>query len=80
MFQIQYDRTPLYFRIGGNKMKKVDIVITVIVLSVFIFGLMYFTKDDSVTYRDVKFEIASLAILTTVSLFTYFGIRRNLNH
>ncbi|MEW8971323.1 hypothetical protein [Mesobacillus jeotgali] len=61
-------------------MKKVDIVITVIVLSVFIFGLMYFTKDDSVTYRDVKFEIASLAILTTVSLFTYFGIRRNLNH
>ncbi|ESU31270.1 hypothetical protein G3A_17990 [Bacillus sp. 17376] len=61
-------------------MKKVDIVITVIVLSVFIFGLMYFTKDDSVTYRDVKFEIASLAILTTVSLFTYFGIRRNLEH
>ncbi|MCM3574357.1 hypothetical protein M3172_14270 [Mesobacillus subterraneus] len=61
-------------------MKKVDIIITVIVLSVFIFGLMYFTKDDSVTYRDVKFEIASLAILTTVSLFTYFGIRRNLNH
>ena len=61
-------------------MKKVDIVITVIVLSVFIFGLMYFTKDNSVTYRDVKFEIASLAILTTVSLFTYFGIRRNLNH
>ncbi|MGV2940072.1 hypothetical protein AB5I83_10815 [Mesobacillus sp. LC4] len=61
-------------------MKKVDIVITVLVLSVFIFGLMYFTKDDSVTYRDVKFEIASLAILSTVSLFTYFGIRRNLNH
>jgi hypothetical protein len=61
-------------------MKKLDIVITVIVLSVFIFGLMYFTKDDSVTYRDVKFEIASLAILSTVSLFTYFGIRRNLNH
>lgn len=61
-------------------MKKLDIVITVIVLSVFIFGLMYFTKDDSVTYRDVKFEIASMAILTTVSLFTYFGIRRNLNH
>ncbi|MBT2638173.1 MULTISPECIES: hypothetical protein [unclassified Bacillus (in: firmicutes)] len=61
-------------------MKKVDIVITVIVLSVFIFGLMYFTKDDSVTYRDVKFEIASLSILSTVSLFTYFGIRRNLNH
>ncbi|MBT2643259.1 hypothetical protein J7I80_13550 [Bacillus sp. ISL-41] len=61
-------------------MKKVDIIITVIVLSVFIFGLMYFTKDNSVTYRDVKFEIASLAILTTVSLFTYFGIRRNLNH
>ncbi|WP_102264131.1 hypothetical protein [Mesobacillus jeotgali] len=61
-------------------MKKVDIIITVIVLSVFIFGLMYFTKDDSVTYRDVKFEIASLAILSTVSLFTYFGIRRNLNH
>ena len=61
-------------------MKKVDIIITVIVLSVFIFGLMCFTKDNSVTYRDVKFEIASLAILTTVSLFTYFGIRRNLNH
>jgi hypothetical protein len=61
-------------------MKKLDMVITVIVLSVFIFGLMYFTKDDSVTYRDVKFEIASLAILSTVSLFTYFGIRRNLNH
>ncbi|WP_226643625.1 hypothetical protein [Mesobacillus subterraneus] len=61
-------------------MKKVDIVITVLVLSVFIFGLMYFTKDDSVTYRDVKFEIASLSILSTVSLFTYFGIRRNLNH
>ena len=61
-------------------MKKVDIIVTVIVLSVFIFGLMYFTKDDSVTYRDVKFEIASLAILTTVSLFTFFGIRRNLNH
>ncbi|UYZ21323.1 hypothetical protein [Mesobacillus jeotgali] len=61
-------------------MKKVDIIITVIVLSVFILGLMYFTKDNSVTYRDVKFEIASLAILTTVSLFTYFGIRRNLNH
>ncbi|MBT2694886.1 hypothetical protein [Bacillus sp. ISL-55] len=61
-------------------MKKIDIVITVIVLSVFIFGLMYFTKDDSVTYRDVKFEIASLAILSTVSLFTYFGIKRNLNH
>jgi hypothetical protein len=61
-------------------MKKLDIIITVIVLSVFIFGLMYFTKDDSVTYRDVKFEIASLTILSTVSLFTYFGIRRNLNH
>ncbi|MBT2683843.1 hypothetical protein [Bacillus sp. ISL-37] len=61
-------------------MKKLDIIITVVVLSVFIFGLMYFTKDDSVTYRDVKFEIASLAILTTVSLFTYFGIRRNLEH
>ncbi|MFT9599684.1 hypothetical protein [Mesobacillus sp.] len=61
-------------------MKKLDIIITVIVLSVFIFGLMYFTKDNSVTYRDVKFEIASLTILSTVSLFTYFGIRRNLNH
>jgi hypothetical protein len=61
-------------------MKRVDIVVTVIVLSVFIFGLMYFTKDDSVTYRDVKFEIASMAILSTVSLFTYFGIKRNLNH
>ena len=61
-------------------MKKVDIIVTVIVLSVFIFGLMYFTKDNSVTYRDVKFEIASMAILTTVSLFTYFGIKRNLNH
>lgn len=61
-------------------MKKIDIIVTVIVLSIFIFGLMYFTKDDSVTYRDVPFEIASLAILTTVSLFTFFGIRRNLNH
>ncbi|MBS8266063.1 hypothetical protein DYI25_16675 [Mesobacillus boroniphilus] len=61
-------------------MKKVEIVVTVIVLSAFIFGLMYFTKDESVTYRDVKFEIASLAILSTVSLFTFFGIRRNLNH
>jgi hypothetical protein len=61
-------------------MKRVDIIVTVIVLSVFIFGLMYFTKDDSVTYRDVKFEIASMAILSTVSLFTYFGIKRNLNH
>ncbi|GAM12970.1 hypothetical protein [Mesobacillus selenatarsenatis] len=61
-------------------MKKLDVIITVVVLSVFIFGLMYFTKDDSVTYRDVKFEIASLAILSTVSLFTYFGIRRNLEH
>ena len=61
-------------------MKKVEIIVTVIVLSAFIFGLMYFTKDDSVTYRDVKFEIASLAILSTVSLFTFFGIRRNLNH
>lgn len=61
-------------------MKRVDIIVTIIVLSVFIFGLMYFTKDDSVTYRDVKFEIASLAILSTVSLFTYFGIKRNLNH
>ncbi len=61
-------------------MKRVDIIVTVIVLSVFIFGLMYFTKDDSVTYRDIKFEIASLAILSTVSLFTYFGIKRNLNH
>jgi hypothetical protein len=61
-------------------MKRVDIIVTVIVLSVFIFGLMYFTKDDSVTYRDVKFEIASLAILSTVSLFTYFGIKRNINH
>lgn len=61
-------------------MKRVDIIVTVIVLSVFIFGLMYFTKDDSVTYRDVKFEIASLAILSTVSLFTYLGIKRNLNH
>jgi hypothetical protein len=72
---------PLYtIELEGIKMKKIDIVITVIVLSVFIFGLMYFTKDDSVSYRDVKFEIASLAILSTVSLFTYFGIRRNLNH
>jgi hypothetical protein len=61
-------------------MKKLDILVTVSVLSVFIFGLMYFTKDDSITYRDIKFEIASIAILTTVSLFTYFGIRRNLNH
>lgn len=61
-------------------MKKLDIAVTVIVLSVFIFGLMYFTKDNSTTYRDVKFEIASMVILSTVSLFTYFGIRRNLNH
>ncbi|CAM3905010.1 hypothetical protein QNH36_20295 [Mesobacillus sp. AQ2] len=61
-------------------MKKLDIAVTVIVLSVFIFGLMYFTKDDSISYRDVKFEIASMVILSTVSLFTYFGIRRNLNH
>ncbi|WP_079507260.1 hypothetical protein [Mesobacillus jeotgali] len=61
-------------------MKKLDIAVTVIVLSVFIFGLMYFTKEDSITYRDVKFEIASMVILLTVSLFTYFGIRRNLNH
>ncbi|MBT2679131.1 hypothetical protein J7E38_08955 [Bacillus sp. ISL-35] len=61
-------------------MKKLDITVTVIVLSVFIFGLMYFTKDDSISYRDVKFEIASMVILATVSLFTYFGIRRNLNH
>lgn len=61
-------------------MKKIDIVVTVIVLSVFIFGLMYFTKDDSITYRDVKFEIASMAILSTVSLFTYFGIKKNLEH
>lgn len=72
---------PLYYdRIGGKKMKKIDIVVTVIVLSVFIFGLMYFTKDDSITYRDVKFEIASMAILSTVSLFTYFGIKKNLEH
>ncbi|MCM3125131.1 MULTISPECIES: hypothetical protein [Bacillaceae] len=61
-------------------MKKLDIAVTVIVLSVFIFGLMYFTKDDSISYRDVKFEIASMVILSSVSLFTYFGIRRNLNH
>jgi hypothetical protein len=61
-------------------MKKADIIVTVIVLSAFIFGLMYFTKDDSITYRDVKFEIASLTLLSAVSLFTYFGIRRNLNH
>lgn len=61
-------------------MKKADIIVTVIVLSAFIFGLMYFTKDDSITYRDVKFEIASMALLSAVSLFTYFGIRRNLNH
>lgn len=61
-------------------MKKLDIAVTVIVLSVFIFGLMYFTKDTSTTYRDVKFEIASMVILSTVSLFTYFGIKKNLNH
>ncbi|RSD25015.1 hypothetical protein [Mesobacillus subterraneus] len=61
-------------------MKKADITVIVIVLSVFIFGLMYFTKDDSITYRDVKFEIASMVILSAVSLFTYFGIKRNLDH
>ncbi|WP_210365764.1 hypothetical protein [Bacillus sp. REN3] len=60
-------------------MKKLDVAVTVIVLSVFLFGLMYFTKDESITIRDIPFEIASLAILATVSLFTYFGIRKNLN-
>ncbi len=61
-------------------MKKIDVIVTVVVLSAFIFGLMYFTKDDSISYRDVKFEIASMALLAVVSLFTYFGIRKNLNH
>ncbi|KIY23925.1 hypothetical protein [Mesobacillus subterraneus] len=61
-------------------MKKLDFAVTVIVLSAFIFGLMYFTKGDSISNRDLKFEIASMAILATVSLFTYFGIRRNLHH
>lgn len=61
-------------------MKKLDIAITIIIVSLFIFGLMYVTREGSITERNVTFEILSMAILASVSLFTYWGIRRNLNH
>lgn len=61
-------------------MKKLDIVVTVIVLSLFIFGLMYFTREGSISERNVTFEILSMGILVCVSLFTYWGIRKNLHH
>jgi uncharacterized membrane protein len=55
-------------------------IVIVAVVSVLTVGLVLATRNMSIAPRNVLFEILSLAVLSGVSLFTYFGIKKNLDH
>lgn len=59
-------------------MSKLSIAMLTLIISVFVVGLVYFTKDLSIAKRDISFELLSLGVLGFGSLFTYLGIRYNL--
>lgn len=61
-------------------MTRTAMIAIVAVVSVLTIGLVLATSNLSLAPRKVGFEILSLAVLLGVSLFTYFGIKKNLDH
>lgn len=61
-------------------MSRTAMIVIVAVVSVLTVGLVLATRNLSIAPRNVLFEILSLAVLLGVSLFTYFGIKKTLNH
>lgn len=61
-------------------MTKTAWIIIVAIVSALTVGLVLATSNLSLAPRNVLFEILSLAVLLGVSLFTYYGIKKNLDH
>lgn len=61
-------------------MSKFKVILSIVILSLCIGGLIVATMWDSLSVRDYTFEFLSLAVLLVGSLFTFFSVYRLNRH